>query len=128
MWEHTTASRKVRATTRSIHHALDRTSAAGRAAVERAPVQIPEIMADPEYTYSGRRFFRTMLGVPIMFEDDLVGVVVVVPPRASFHGRSHRIVQTFADQAAIALTNARLDAVERRRTEPPSSSRRRSRT
>src|ERR687897_3443877 len=59
-------------------HALDRTTAAGRAGVERKPVQIPDVLADPEYTYPGPRFFRTMLGVPIMFEDALVGVVVVV--------------------------------------------------
>jgi class 3 adenylate cyclase len=100
-------------------HALDRTSAAGRAAVERTPVQIPDIMADPEYTYAGPRFFRTMLGVPIMFEDDLVGVVVVVRrEQKPFTGDHIALVQTFADQAAIALTNARLFvAVERQRTE-----------
>jgi class 3 adenylate cyclase len=100
-------------------HALDRTSAAGRAAVERAPVQIPDILADPEYTYAGPRFFRTMLGVPIMFEDDLIGVVVMVRREPKPFTDDHiALVQTFADQAAIALTNARLfDAVDRQRTE-----------
>src|SRR5262245_26645616 len=52
-------------------HALDRTTAAGRAAVERRPVHIPDIAVDPEYTYPGPRFFRAMLGMPIMVEDDL---------------------------------------------------------
>jgi class 3 adenylate cyclase/putative methionine-R-sulfoxide reductase with GAF domain len=100
-------------------HALDRTSAAGRAAVERRPVQIPDVLADPEYTYPGPRFFRTMLGVPIMVEDDLIGVVVVVRREVEPFTDDHiALVQTFADQAAIALTNARLlDAVERQRTE-----------
>jgi len=100
-------------------HSLDRTSAAGRAAVEREPVHIPDVLADPEYTYPGPRFFRTMLGVPIMVEDDLIGVVVVVRREPSPFAEDHiALVRTFADQAAIALTNARLlDAVERQRTE-----------
>jgi class 3 adenylate cyclase/putative methionine-R-sulfoxide reductase with GAF domain len=100
-------------------HALDRTTAAGRAAVERRPIQIPDVLTDPEYTYPGPRFFRAMLGVPIMVEDDLIGVVVMVrrePER--FTGDHIALVQTFADQAAIALSNARLiEAVERQRTE-----------
>jgi class 3 adenylate cyclase/putative methionine-R-sulfoxide reductase with GAF domain len=100
-------------------HPLDRTTAAGRAAVERKPVQIPDVLADPEYTYPGPRFFRAMLGVPILVEDDLIGVVVVVrrEPRP-FTDDHIALVQTFADQAAIALTNARLiETVERQRTE-----------
>jgi class 3 adenylate cyclase len=100
-------------------HPLDRTTAAGRAALERRPVQIPDVLADPEYTYPGPRFFRAMLGVPIMFEHDLIGVVVVVRREPQpFTGDHIALVQTFADQAAIALTNARLiEAVERQRTE-----------
>jgi class 3 adenylate cyclase len=100
-------------------HPLDRTTAAGRTAVERRPVQIPDIFADPEYTYPGPRFFRAMLGVPIMVEDDLIGVVVVVRREPQPFADEHiALVQTFADQAAIAITNARLfDAVERQRTE-----------
>jgi class 3 adenylate cyclase/putative methionine-R-sulfoxide reductase with GAF domain len=100
-------------------HPLDRTTAAGRAALERKPIQIPDVLADPEYTYPGPRFFRTMLGVPIMVEDDLIGVVVVVRGEPKPFTDDHiALVQTFADQAAIALTNARLlDAVERQRTE-----------
>jgi class 3 adenylate cyclase/putative methionine-R-sulfoxide reductase with GAF domain len=100
-------------------HALDRTSAAGRAAVERKPVRINDVLTDPEYTYPGPRFFRTMLGVPIMVEDDLIGVVVVVRREPMPFTDDHiALVQTFADQAAIALTNARLiEAVERQRTE-----------
>jgi adenylate cyclase len=100
-------------------HPVDRTTAAGRAAIERKPIQIPDVLADPEYTYPGPRFFRTMLGVPIMVEDDLIGVVVVVRREPKPFTDGHiALVQTFADQAAIALTNARLlDAIERQRTE-----------
>jgi class 3 adenylate cyclase/putative methionine-R-sulfoxide reductase with GAF domain len=100
-------------------HPVDRTTAAGRAALERKPIQIPDVLADPEYTYPGPRFFRTMLGVPIMIEDDLIGVVVVVRREPKRFTDDHiALVQTFADQAAVALTNARLlDAIERQRTE-----------
>jgi class 3 adenylate cyclase len=100
-------------------HPIDRTTAAGRAAIERKPVQIPDVLEDPEYTYPGPRFFRTMLGVPIIVEDDLIGVVVLVRREQKPFTDDHiALVQTFADQAAIALTNARLlDAVERQRTE-----------
>ena len=100
-------------------HSLDRTTAAGRTAVAREPVHIPDILADPEYAYPGPRPYRSMLGVPIMVEDDLIGVVVVVRRDPKPFADEHiALVQTFADQAAIAIANARLiDAVERQRTE-----------
>jgi class 3 adenylate cyclase len=100
-------------------HALDRTTAAGRTVVERRTVHIPDILDDPEYTYPGPRFFRSMLGVPTMVEDDLIGVVVFVRrEREPFTDEHIELVETFADQAAIAITNARLlEAVDRQKTE-----------
>jgi class 3 adenylate cyclase len=100
-------------------HVLDRTTAAGRAAVARSPVHIPDVLADPEYIYSGPRFYRAMLGVPIMVEDDLIGSLVLVRREPEPFTDEHiALVQTFADQAAIALANVRLiEAVERQRTE-----------
>jgi adenylate cyclase len=100
-------------------HALDRTTAAGRTALMRGPVHIPDVDADPEYSYPGPRPYRTMLGVPIIVEDDLIGVVVVVRIEPQPFTDAHiPLLQTFADQAAIALTNARLmAAVDRQRTE-----------
>src|SRR4029450_12184399 len=99
-------------------HPVDRTTAAGRGAIERKPIQIPDVLADPEYTYPGPRFFRTMLGVPIIVEDDLIGVVVLVRREPKPFTDDHiALVQTF-HQAAIALTNAKLlDAVGRQRME-----------
>jgi class 3 adenylate cyclase len=101
-------------------HALDRTTAAGRAAVTREPVHIPDIREDPEYSYGGpTEYYRSLIGVPIMVEDDLIGAVVLVrrEPRP-FTDDHIALVQTFADQAAIAIRNARLiEAVERQRTE-----------
>jgi class 3 adenylate cyclase/putative methionine-R-sulfoxide reductase with GAF domain len=100
-------------------HALDRTTAAGRAALARETIHIPDVLGDPEYTYPGPRFFRSMLGVPIIVEDELIGVVVLVRREPEPFTDEHiALVETFADQAAIALTNARLiEAVERQRTE-----------
>jgi class 3 adenylate cyclase len=113
------ADERARDYDREHPHALDRTTAAGRAAVTRGPVRIPDVEEDREYAYPGPRPYRSMLGVPVMFEDDLIGVVVVVRREPlSFTDDHVALLETFADQAAIALTNARLlEAVERQRTE-----------
>ena len=60
-----------------------------------------------------------MLGVPIIVDDDLIGVVVVVRSQPRPFSIEHiALVQTFADQAAIALRTARLmETIERQRTE-----------
>ncbi|HEX2432985.1 MAG TPA: GAF domain-containing protein [Gaiellaceae bacterium] len=101
-------------------HALDRTTAAGRAAVTRMPVHIPDIRNDAEYSYGGpTEYYRAILGVPIIVEDELIGVVVLVRREAEPYSDEHiALVQAFSDQAGIAVANARLmEAVERQRTE-----------
>jgi class 3 adenylate cyclase len=100
-------------------HALDRTTAAGRTAVTRQPLHIPDVELDPEYAYTGPVHYRSMLGVPILMEDELIGVVVVVRfETAPFSDEHMALAQTFADQAAVAIANARLlETVERQRTE-----------
>jgi class 3 adenylate cyclase len=104
---------------RAHPHALDRTTAAGRAAVTRQPVHIPDIEKDPEYTYAGPRPYRSMLTMPVIVEDELIGALTVVREKQQpFTDEQIGLVQTFADQAAIAIANARLiEAVERQRTE-----------
>ena len=100
-------------------HAIDRTTAAGRVAMTRIPVHIPDIEADPEYAYPGPRPYRSMLGSPILVEEDLIGVVVVVrAEQQPFSDDDMALLKTFSDQAAIAIANARLlETVERQRTE-----------
>jgi adenylate cyclase len=101
-------------------HALDRTTGAGRAAVAREPVHIPDIREDPGYSYGGpTEYYRSLIAVPVMVEDDLIGVVVLVRREPKPFTEEHiALVQSFADQAAIAVANARLmEAVERQRTE-----------
>jgi class 3 adenylate cyclase len=100
-------------------HALDRTTLTGRTAVTRQPVHIPDIELDLEYAYAGPRPYRSMLGVPILFEEDLIGVVGLVRREpVPFSDEQIALVQTFSDQAAIAIANARLlETVDRQRTE-----------
>jgi class 3 adenylate cyclase len=100
-------------------HPLDRTTVAGRTAVTRQPVHIPDVDADPEYGYRGPRPYRALLGVPVVVEDDLIGVIVLDrTEQRPFSDEDIALSETFADQAAIAIANARLlEAVERQRTE-----------
>jgi class 3 adenylate cyclase len=100
-------------------HTLDRSTMAGRTAVTRQTTHVPDVLQDPEYAYSGPRPYRSMLGAPVMIEDELIGVVVVVRAEpVPFSDDQIALLQTFADQAAIAIANARLiEAVERQRTE-----------
>jgi class 3 adenylate cyclase len=83
-------------------------------------VHVPDVQLDSEYTYAGPRTgFRSGLGVPVLFEDDLIGVLLIVRDEAGPYTEEQvQLVQTFADQAAITIANARLSsAVERQRTE-----------
>ncbi len=104
---------------RAHPHTLDRTSVAGRAAVTGQPAHIPDVEVDEEYTYPGPQPYRSMLGMPIFFDEELIGVVVLVRrEQRPFSDEHIALLKTFADQAAIAITTASLtDAVERQRTE-----------
>ena len=94
---------------------IDRTSMAGRTALTKAIVHLPDVAQDPEYAYAGPVHFGSGLHVPIMLEDELIGVIGTVRAEVGAFADEHiELVKTFADQAAIAIANARLiDAVER---------------
>ncbi len=105
---------------RTHPHAFDRTTFAGRTAVTRDIVHVPDVLVDREYAYAGpRAMFRAGLGVPVLFEDELIGVLLIVREEPEpFTDEQIQLVQTFADQVAITIANARLtNAVERQRTE-----------
>jgi class 3 adenylate cyclase len=102
-------------------HTKDRHTLVGRVAVTEQPVHIPDALADPEYSWPGQQMsgYRAMLGLPILVDRQLIGVIGVVRNEPKpFTDEQIELMQTFADQAAIAIANARLiDAVERQRGE-----------
>ncbi len=97
---------------------LGRHSASGRAALERRTVHISDILADPEISYAGKEKLRTILAVPILKGDDLLGVLVTYHLEVRpFTDKQIALVETFADQAAIAIENVRLLEALRHRTD-----------
>ena len=89
-----------------------RHSGSARAALERRTIHIPDVRADPEYTYGAKdaEAIRTVLGVPILKGDDLLGVMMIYHLQGvrPFTDKQIALVETFADQAAIAIENVRL--------------------
>jgi class 3 adenylate cyclase len=102
-------------------HVADRSTVTGRVALSRDVVHIPDIREDPEFSWSAATDvgIRTLLGAPLLLEGNLVGVFNIVRTApAPFSDEQIELLRTFADQAAIAVANARLlDAVERQRME-----------
>jgi signal transduction histidine kinase len=87
-------------------------SLVGRVGLERRVVQIPDVLADPDYRWhTGRELggFRTILGVPMLAGDRVAGVLTLwrvdVDP---FGERTIDLLTTFAAQAAIAIRNVQL--------------------
>jgi GAF domain-containing protein len=101
--------------------AADRSTLSGRVTLERRPIHIPDVLQDPEYNYQGQKIigFRTMLGVPLLRENALIGVFSINRTRVEpFTDKEIALANTFADQAVIAIENARLfDELRERQAE-----------
>jgi signal transduction histidine kinase len=84
----------------------------GRTLLERKPVQVLDVVADPDYSLQEmqKKFgFRTVLAVPMLREGNPVGAIVLMRLTVrAFTDRQIELAQTFADQAGIAIENVRL--------------------
>jgi len=89
-----------------------RGSSLSRAALERRTIHIPDVLAVPDYERSETQQklgYRTALGVPMLRAGNLIGVFSLVRGRVEpFTEKQIELVETFADQAVIAIENVRL--------------------
>jgi GAF domain-containing protein len=88
-----------------------RHSISARAALERRTVHVADVQVDPDYAYVVRdeRPIRTTLAVPMLKGDDLVGTITIYRLELKpFTEKQIALVETFADQAVIAIENVRL--------------------
>ncbi len=100
----------------------ERGSVIGRALLEKAVVQIPDVLEDPEYELLDVQKaggYRSVLAVPMLRDDTTIGAIAMgrneVHP---FSDAEIQLIETFADQVAIAIENVRLfQTVERQRLE-----------
>src|SRR5512132_800017 len=83
-----------------------------RAALERKTIHVADLLSDPDFSapeFQRKEKVKTVLSVPLLRQDTLVGVVTLwrreVRP---FTDRQVALVETFADQAVIAIENVRL--------------------
>jgi signal transduction histidine kinase/uncharacterized protein YigA (DUF484 family) len=104
---------------KNVAHEPGQGSVIGRTILHRKTIHVPDVLADAQYTMgetAKKADLRTALGVPLLREGNPIGVILVgrhaVQP---FTDKQIDLVETFADQAVIAIENVRLfDEVQAR--------------
>ena len=97
----------------------DGPSIVGRCARTRHTIHIADTWADPEYKYGAKAVetYRSFLAVPVLKGNELLGVLALYQTQVRpFTDKQVAVVETFADQAAIAIENVRLFEAEQQRT------------
>jgi diguanylate cyclase (GGDEF)-like protein len=87
----------------------------GAAALKKQPVYAPDVRKDPRYLCSAKST-RSELAVPLMVQDEVVGVLDCQSDRINHFSRETvDLLTLFSTQASMALQNARLYSLERQR-------------
>jgi len=89
-----------------------RATVVGRTLLERRTVHVKDVLADREYTDVQRQRlgnYRTILGVPLLRDQTPIGSIILLRSAVKpFSVTQINLVETFADQAVIAVENVRL--------------------
>ncbi len=97
-----------------------RATTIGRTLSERKVVQVADITADPDINLGDAPKiggFRTVVGIPLLREGSPIGVIIMARNTVRpFEVKHLELATTFADQAVIAIENARLFEAEQQRT------------
>ncbi|WP_291684825.1 GAF domain-containing protein [Bradyrhizobium sp.] len=90
----------------------NRNTITGRVFMDGKPIHVPDVQLDPEYDFGAAPtigHYRAVLAVPLMRDGAVEGVLLLGRPEPGpFSQRQIDLVQTFADQAVIAIENVRL--------------------
>ena len=100
----------------------DEETAAGRAVLHREAAHIPDVLVDPAYGSFGHALadavsYHSILAVPMLHDGNPIGAIAVARAQIGhFPDAQITLLQTFADQAVIAIENVRLFDAEQQRT------------
>jgi len=99
----------------------DRATVSSRAVLARGVVSVADVLQDPEYAigeFASAAGFRSAVGIPLVHEGRAIGAIAVGRAEPGpFPEHQVALLQTFADQAVIAIENARLITALRREIE-----------
>jgi two-component system NtrC family sensor kinase len=105
----------------SVPFAPGRGSVIARTVLERKPIHVADVLADPEYGLQAAQKeigYRTVLGVPLLREGSPIGVIVLMRLSVRpFTDEQIELARHFAAQAIIAIENTRLFGELRQRTD-----------